>query len=128
LAFDLPIAMGDRIELGQVLLNLISNSIDATEHLPPQRRHVRITTVESADGGVQVSVTDNGVGLEGVEIDRLFTLSYTTKADGTGVGLSLCRSIIVAHGGRMWATPNADAGATFWFTIPAVEAGVLVEA
>jgi PAS domain S-box-containing protein len=128
LAFDLPIAMGDRIELGQVLLNLISNSIDATEHLPPQQRRVRITTVESADGGVQVSVTDNGVGLEGVDIDRLFTLSYTTKADGTGVGLSLCRSIIVAHGGRIWATPNADAGATFWFTVPAVEAGLLVEA
>jgi signal transduction histidine kinase len=118
LTTDLPAVMGDRIELEQVLLNLIANSIDATEQLPPGKRKVAIRSALTADGSVQVSVSDNGVGLDEVDRDQLFTLSYTTKASGTGVGLSLCRSIIEAHGGRLFVAPTPGPGATFCFTIP----------
>ena len=65
-----------------------------------------------------MSVKDNGVGLEGVDVQRMFALLYTTKATGTGVGLSISRSIVEAHGGRLWAEPNADGGATFCFAVP----------
>jgi PAS domain S-box-containing protein len=117
LAPDLPAITGDRIELQQVLLNLIANALDATDHLEQGLRRIEISTLPVA-GFVQVSVTDNGVGLAGVDQKRLFTLSYTTKANGSGIGLSLSRSIVDAHGGRLWAEPNPNRGATFRFTVP----------
>ena len=73
--------------------------------------------------GVGVEVGDNGVGLDGVDTSRMFTLSYTTKPEGTGVGLSVSRAIVDAHGGRIWAEPNSEGGASFYFTIPLREAG-----
>jgi PAS domain S-box-containing protein len=118
LAPELPAVAGDRIELQQVLLNLIVNSIDATESVDPGSRRIHVATTLMPTGLVKVCVRDNGVGLDGVDMRRMFLLSYTTKANGTGIGLSLSRSIVEAHGGLLWAEPNTDAGATFSFTVP----------
>jgi PAS domain S-box-containing protein len=117
-ASPLPAVIGDRIELQQVLLNLIVNGIDATESVDPGPRRIVVSTELVAEGLVKVSVSDNGVGLDGVDMQQMFSLSYTTKANGSGIGLSLSRSIVEAHGGTLWAEPNQDAGATFSFTVP----------
>jgi PAS domain S-box-containing protein len=118
LADHLPAIEGDRIELQQVLLNLIVNAIEAMESVDAADRRLEISTALSPSGEVQVSVSDRGVGLAAVDLQRLFTLSYTTKTGGTGVGLSISRSIIEAHGGRLWAERRTR-GATFSFTVPA---------
>ena len=118
LADDLPAVRGDRIELLQVLLNLLANAIDAMERVERSERRITITTSRLDQGAVVVAVKDCGVGLDAVDMQRMFTLSYTTKATGTGVGLSISRSIIQAHGGRIWASQNADRGATFSFSLP----------
>jgi PAS domain S-box-containing protein len=115
----LPPIDGDRVELQQVLLNLIANSIEAMESVEPRLRAIWIVaSAVPSQGVVQVSVSDNGIGLDGVDMERIFSRFYTTKTNGTGVGLSLCRSIIDAHGGRLWAQPNFPRGATFSFTVP----------
>ena len=118
LADDLPAVGGDRIELLQVLLNLLANAVDAMEGIEKAERRITITTSRLDQGAVVVAVKDRGVGLDGVDMQRMFALSYTTKAAGTGVGLSISRSIIQAHGGRLWASQNADRGATFSFSVP----------
>jgi signal transduction histidine kinase len=115
----LPLVNADRIELQQVLLNLISNSIDAMDPVEPGSRQIVISTARASDGMLKVAISDNGVGLDGVDMRRMFTLSYTTKPRGTGVGLSISRAIVEAHGGLLWAEPNDGGGATFLFTIPA---------
>jgi PAS domain S-box-containing protein len=119
LADDLPLVSADRVELQQVLLNLISNSIDAMGTVEAGSRQLVISTSAAPDEMLKVSVSDNGVGLDGVDMRRMFTISYTTKPRGTGVGLSVSRAIVEAHGGQLWAEPNDGAGATFLFTIPA---------
>jgi PAS domain S-box-containing protein len=118
LADDLPAVRGDRIELLQVLLNLLANAIDAMERVEGSERRITIMTSRLDQGAVVVAVKDCGVGLDAVDMQRMFTLSYTTKATGTGVGLSISRSIIQAHDGRIWASQNADRGATFSFSLP----------
>jgi PAS domain S-box-containing protein len=118
LAADLPVVNGDRIELQQVLLNLVANAIDAMESVEGGSRRLRISSALADDQSVKVTVADNGVGLEDVDMRRLFTLSYTTKAAGTGVGLSISRSIVEAHGGQLWAEQNPERGATFCFSLP----------
>jgi PAS domain S-box-containing protein len=114
----LPLVNADRVEIQQVLLNLISNSIDAMESVDRASRRISISTSVDADGMLTVAVKDAGVGLAGVDVPRMFSLSYTTKPRGSGVGLSISRAIIDAHGGRLWAQQNAGPGATFFFTIP----------
>ncbi len=114
---DLPAVRGDRIQLLQVLLNLLANAIDAMERVETSERRITITTLR-LDQDAVVAVKDCGVGLDAVDMQRMFTLSYTTKAAGTGVGLSISRSIIQAHGGHIWASQNADRGATFSFSLP----------
>jgi PAS domain S-box-containing protein len=121
---DLPAVLGDRIELQQVLLNLLTNAIEAMERVDARSRRLRISSFRGADHNVTVTIADTGVGLRDVDMSRLFELSYTTKATGTGVGLSISRSIVEAHGGTVWARPNADNGATFGFEVPAVPAVV----
>jgi PAS domain S-box-containing protein len=118
LADNLPVVKADRIQMQQVLLNLIANAIDATQQLPPRKRRIEVTTSCVEGDQVKLTVQDNGQGLGGVDLQRLFKLSYTTKATGTGIGLSLCRSIVEIHGGRIWAEQNAGGGASFNFTIP----------
>ncbi len=116
---DLPAVSGDRVQLQQVLLNLIANSIDAMEGVEHEERVLEIAASLEPERVVKVTVTDSGVGLDDVDCERMFTLSYTTKPTGTGVGLSISRSIIEAHGGQLWAARNAGRGATFAFTVPA---------
>ena len=116
LAPDPIVVRADRVGLQQVLVNLIANSIDATLQIPASGR-VEVATVISR-GNVEVSVSDNGVGLGAVNLEQLFKLSYTTKPNGTGIGLSLSRSIVEAHAGRLTARQNPGPGATFTFTVP----------
>jgi PAS domain S-box-containing protein len=115
---QLPAVLGDRIELSQVLLNLMFNGIDSMQDVAATSRVLTVSTELIAHDEVQVSVRDAGAGLSGVNVDRLFTTGYTTKPTGTGVGLSICKTIAEAHGGRVWATPNDGPGATFSFTVP----------
>jgi signal transduction histidine kinase len=97
---------------------LLLNSIDATESVAAGQRRIEVSTSHLPIGMVQISVSDNGIGLDGVDTQRMFSLFYTTKANGTGIGLSLSRSIVEAHGGQLWAETNPYGGATFTFTVP----------
>ncbi len=119
LAPGLPGVTGDRVALQQVLLNLIVNACDAMRLDEPAQRQLIITTARNGEGTVQVAVVDRGAGLPADGIERVFEPFFTTKVDGLGLGLMICRSIVVAHGGRLWATNNPDRGATFVFTLPA---------
>ena len=107
---------GDRIQVQQVILNLILNAVEAMAAIDGHR-HLRISTQAHSPGGVLVAVSDRGTGLGG-EADRLFEAFYTTKPSGMGMGLSICRTIVESHGGRIWAAPNDGGGATFQFTLP----------
>jgi signal transduction histidine kinase len=121
LAKDVPAVMGDRIQLQQVFLNLLVNAVEASREVAPERRRLTLhSTVEYRDDGpwAVVRVQDGGVGLRESEPARLFEAFYTTKPGGLGMGLSISRSIIEGHGGRLWATANADHGTTFHFTLP----------
>jgi signal transduction histidine kinase len=124
LAKDVPAVMGDRIQLQQVLLNLLLNAADACREVPAERRRLLVrATVERRDDGAwaAVAVADAGIGLGDVDTARLFDAFYTTKSGGLGMGLSISRSIIERHGGRLWATANPDHGATFHFALPALQ-------
>jgi len=122
---DLPAVLGDRVELQQLLLNLLVNGVDAMEAVDPHLRLLRIDASLAADGMVRICVSDSGVGLDNVDLSRIFIPSYTTKPSGTGVGLSISRSIAEAHGGRLWAERHAGRGATFCFTIPSAGAAAV---
>jgi len=118
LAPCLPCIHADRVQLQQVMLNLIVNGIQAMNDVTDGQRDLLITT-ESTEDGLHVEVQDTGPGLSPEKLGRLFEPFYTTKPNGMGMGLSICRSIIEAHGGRLWATGHAPQGAVFQFTIPA---------
>jgi signal transduction histidine kinase len=118
LAEDLPLIEGERIQLQQVLMNLILNAVQAMTVLDRGAREVQICTTIDPAGSVLVVVRDSGPGLDAASVDRLFQPFYTTKPDGMGMGLAICRSIIEAHGGRLWVTSNEPHGATFQFALP----------
>jgi PAS domain S-box-containing protein len=122
LADGLPLVPGDRIELQQVMLNLILNAVEAMSGSDEGSRELLISTEEDGANGVRIAVRDRGPGLKPESVDRLFDAFYTTKPDGMGMGLSICRSIIEAHGGRVWATTNVPRGAVLQFTLPRQEA------
>jgi PAS domain S-box-containing protein len=109
---------GDRIQLQQVLINLVMNGADAMATVVDERKTLGIFTQRVNDGFIQVSVSDNGVGLDPGTADRAFEAFFTTKATGVGMGLSICRSIIEAHGGHIWVTTEKGKGSTFSFTLP----------
>jgi PAS domain S-box-containing protein len=113
----LPRIWGDRVQLQQVILNLIMNAIEAMSEISEGARELLIGTSMDEPGGVTVAVRDSGPGLKPESLARLFDPFYTTKSHGMGMGLSICRSITEAHGGRLWATPNTPRGATFQFTL-----------
>jgi C4-dicarboxylate-specific signal transduction histidine kinase len=118
LADDVPLILGDRIQLQQVILNLIINAIEAMSGVNEGPRELLVGSGKDESRGVLVTVRDSGPGLDPESLDHLFTAFFTTKPQGMGMGLAISRSIIEAHGGRLWATLNAPRGAVFQFTLP----------
>jgi C4-dicarboxylate-specific signal transduction histidine kinase len=118
LAEALPRVQGDRVQLQQVLLNLIINAIDAMRAVGEEGRELLISSRNEPDG-VSVEVRDSGPGFAPAVLERVFEAFYTTKPGGLGLGLSICRSIVEAHNGRLWAGPNTPRGAVFGFIAPA---------
>ncbi len=123
LANDLPLVTGDRVQLQQVILNLIRNASDAMSEVEDRPRQLLIRTERDEDDRVRLTVQDAGVGFDPRAADRLFESFYTTKNDGMGIGLSISRSIIESHHGRLWATLNDGPGAAFSFSIPRTPEG-----
>ncbi len=118
LAPALPMIPGDRVQLQQVIINLVMNGIEAMQSVTDRPRELEIRSQQDETHRVLVTVTDSGVGISAENADRLFNAFFTTKSSGMGMGLSICRSIVEAHGGRLWATANLPHGATFQFTVP----------
>jgi two-component system sensor kinase FixL len=115
---DLPTVYADPIQLQQVILNLVRNAIDAMADVPEHRREVALSSRLTEDGEIEITVADHGTGLAPEATDHLFNAFFTTKSGGTGLGLAISRSIVRAHGGRLWHTPNEGSGARFHFTLP----------
>lgn len=115
---DLPMIYGDRVQLQQVALNLLVNAIDAINASSTDRREIRVVSARSIGSGVTVAMEDSGVGISAKATNHLFDAFHSTKSDGMGIGLSICRSIVEAHGGDIWASPNMAQGAVFYFTLP----------
>jgi C4-dicarboxylate-specific signal transduction histidine kinase len=119
LASGLPSTLGDRVQLQQVVVNLIQNGIQAMADVADRPRLVEVRSQKSDSGDILVTVRDSGVGIAKKDEKRIFEAFFTTKPQGMGMGLSISHSIIEAHGGRLWTTGNRDHGATFHFTLPA---------
>jgi len=118
LSTALPPLLGDRVQLQQVILNLMINGIEAMSSVADRPRELLIRSGTQGSPGIFVAVRDSGIGLDPHNIARLFDAFFTTKPRGMGMGLSISRTIIEAHGGRLWTTPNEGHGATFQFTLP----------
>ena len=118
LAPALPAILGDRIQLQQVVINLVMNGLEAMQSVTDRPRELVIRSDQDGAQLVLVTVTDSGAGISAENADRLFNAFFTTKSSGMGMGLSICRSIIEAHGGRMSAVNNVGPGAKFQFTLP----------
>lgn len=118
LATDLPRIVGDRVQLQQVILNLLMNASEAMSDIGERAKSLTIRTTREQNDGARLSVRDVGIGIDPQAVSRLFDAFYTTKSSGMGIGLSVSRSIIEGHGGRLWAEPNEGPGATFSFSIP----------
>jgi signal transduction histidine kinase len=116
LAHDLPKTTGDRVQVQQVLLNLMLNGIEAMKDMSPPG-HLTITSRHD-DGRLLIAVSDTGDGLPPEKVDRIFDAFFTTKSQGTGMGLTISRSIVESHGGRLWVAAPSGRGATFQFTLP----------
>jgi PAS domain S-box-containing protein len=113
----LPV-LGDRVQVQQVVLNLVLNAVEAMGSVEAGARELSISTEQTKTGGARVAVRDSGPGIDAEHLERVFQAFYTTKSSGTGMGLSICRSIIDAHGGRLWAEANDPRGAVFQFSLP----------
>jgi signal transduction histidine kinase len=116
----LPLILGDSVQLQQVIINLIVNGIQAMASVNDRSCELVVGSHRDGTGVVLVSVQDAGVGIDPRNANRLFEAFFTTKPDGMGMGLSICRTIIEAHGGRLWASGNAGPGATFQFSLPSI--------
>jgi PAS domain S-box-containing protein len=119
---NLPLVRGDRVQLQQVVLNILLNAFDAMKECPASDRKVGLQAEPQGQHLIRVAVSDCGPGLSPDKLDKIFQPFFTTKGEGLGMGLSICRSIIEAHGGRLWAENNPDRGATFYFTLPIAKA------
>jgi C4-dicarboxylate-specific signal transduction histidine kinase len=115
---EAPEIMADRVQLQQVLLNLVMNAAEAMETVTDRARLLAVTSGGDEAGGVKIAVEDSGPGIERKDIDRIFHAFFTTKSHGMGMGLAICRSIIEAHGGRLWASPRDPHGAVFHVHLP----------
>jgi PAS domain S-box-containing protein len=114
----LPVVVAERVQLQQVLLNLITNAIEAMSSVTGRERHLRIASGLDERANVRITVEDTGSGIAPAHLDRIFDPFFTTKSHGMGLGLSICRSIIEAHGGRLWASPRSPSGAVFHLSLP----------
>jgi len=121
LAPQLPAVQGNRVQLQQVVLNFLMNAMDAMAQQPPERRHLTVSTGLATDGGVEVTVSDSGHGIEPSNLPRLFEPFFTTKETGLGIGLSVAEKIVTAHSGRIWAENRPAGGAVFHLVLPAVQ-------
>jgi len=117
LASALPTVLGDRVQLQQVMINLVINGMEAMAPVTDRPRELLIRS-QHEDDQVLLAVQDSGTGIDPDNADRMFAAFFTTKPSGMGIGLSISRSIIEAHGGRLWASRNAGPGATFQFSLP----------
>ena len=124
LSDDAPLIQGDRVQLQQVLLNLLLNAIEALSSVSIGSRHLVVASAKKDSESVLVSIYDSGKGFPPDDLGRLFDPFYTTKSDGIGMGLTISRSIVESHGGRIWAKPNSPRGAVFQFTLP-VDSGIV---
>ena len=118
----LPSVMGDRIQLEQVLVNLMRNGFEALRESDRQSRRLTVRTGLAGSQSIVVGVHDNGLGIASDAVNHIFERFFTTKAKGMGMGLSICKSIIENHGGKLWAAPAQDGGVVFYFTLP-IETG-----
>jgi C4-dicarboxylate-specific signal transduction histidine kinase len=118
LQFGLPAIQADRVQVQQVLLNLIVNGCDAMAHTDLHDRRLLVRTAPANGDGVEISIADRGCGIPPSMIEKVFAPFFTTKAHGMGLGLSVCRTIVAAHGGKLWATNNPHTGASFHMTLP----------
>src|SRR5882762_4066144 len=118
LAPALPMILGDRVQLQQVMINLVMNGVEAMQSVTDRPRELLIRSRQDEPGQALISVADCGVGIAAENVDRLFNPFFTTKSGGMGMGLSICRSIMEAHGGRLWATATVPHGSMFQFTLP----------
>jgi PAS domain S-box-containing protein len=125
LADDLPLVAGDRVQLQQVILNLLRNASDALSGIDDRPRELAIRTERDEGDGVRLTVKDTGVGIAPLDMERLFDAFYTTKSDGMGMGLSVSRSIIESHHGRLWVESNDGPGAAFSFSLPRMREGLV---
>jgi len=122
-AENLPPVFGDAVHLQQVLLNLIVNGMDAVDEANKDDRFVRLTAFFGAPKTVEITVRDSGSGIPADKLDHIFDPFFTTKANGMGMGLPICRTIIMAHNGRLWVENRVEGGASFRFTLPIAERG-----
>ena len=115
---SLPTILADCVQLQQVITNLVMNGVEAMQPITDRTRELTIRSQQAEKHQVLVTVTDTGVGISAENADRLFNAFFTTKSSGLGMGLSICRSIVEAHGGRLWTTANLPHGAAFHFALP----------
>jgi len=115
---NLPPVLADRTQLEQVLLNLVVNAMDAMESVAETARQIIVSTAAPGNGNVEVTVSDCGTGIAPDKLPLLFDSFFTTRKEGMGLGLSIAKSIVVAHHGRIWAENNRSSGASFHFTLP----------
>ena len=120
---DLPPILGDRVQFQQVVMNLVMNAIEAMSAVDEGTRELQIVTGQEGEDHIFVTVRDSGPTLKPESLDLFFEAFYSTKSHGMGIGLSICRSIIEAHEGRIWATANVPRGATLHITLPAAVVG-----
>jgi signal transduction histidine kinase len=123
LAESLPQASGNRTQLQQVILNLVRNAIEAMSSINNRQRALRVQSEFREPSSVLVTIEDSGTGIDPKNIERIFDPLFTTKPQGMGMGLSICRSIIEAHHGRLWASPNVGHGSTFHLILPSASSG-----
>jgi C4-dicarboxylate-specific signal transduction histidine kinase len=118
---SLPLVLGDRVQLQQVMLNLIVNALEAMSTTSTGPRELLISTTADSSNSVAIAMQDSGPGLCPAEVNRVFDPFYTTKENGLGMGLAICRSIVEAHGGRLWTSASAPRGAVFQLVLPSGE-------
>jgi signal transduction histidine kinase len=123
LAAEVPPVFGDRVQLQQVILNLVMNGIEAMDTVTDRPREMLLRSCEHESDQLLVAVQDSGIGIDRANLGKIFDAFYTTKPQGMGMGLAISRSIVENHGGRLWAVPNDGPGATFAFALPCETAG-----